>query len=145
MKQTRGDILSIEKGIIIHQVNCQNVIGAGISGPIIKKYPKVKAAYHFIFEKMLKEKIFGKWQAIPVTNDLMVVNAFTQFEYGNPSRTKRVYTDIDKLVHVIKSICEKYPDKEVYIPDHIGCGYGGANWDDLLKLLEPLRVTIVKL
>ena len=37
----------INNGYIMHQVNCQNVMGAGVAkAPSIQKYPRVKEAYH---------------------------------------------------------------------------------------------------
>lgn len=144
MKQITSDIMNLTSGVIVHQVNCQDSIGAGISGTIIKKYPVVETAYHWLFTQMTKEQIFGRWQPVPVTDELIIVNMFTQFRYGNPARSHQVYTDVDKLIAALMSICNHYPDKEIYIPERIGCGFGGANWDDLLTRLEPLRVTIVK-
>ena len=138
------DIMNITKGIIIHQVNCQNAIGAGISGVICKRYPSVKKNYHWLFKQKTKEEIFGCYQPCKITDDLIIVNSFTQFSYGNPKRTGKVYTDIDKLVNVIATVCDTYPDKEVYVSEFIGCGFGGANWDELLSRLQPLRVTIVQ-
>jgi hypothetical protein len=38
-------ILSVEQGIIVQQVNCQKVMGAGLASAISQKYPQVKEAY----------------------------------------------------------------------------------------------------
>lgn len=38
MRITIGDILSIHRGIIVHQVNCQRVMGAGLALKIRRKY-----------------------------------------------------------------------------------------------------------
>ena len=37
MRIVDGDILDIEKGIIVHQVNCQGVMGAGLAKQIKSK------------------------------------------------------------------------------------------------------------
>lgn len=145
MKTIKGDITEIKSGIIVHQVNCQNRIGAGVAGAIIKKYPKVQKSYSWLFTKMSKEDIYCKYQPVPVTDDLTVINLFTQFYYGNPKKTGKIYTNTKSLVQNLKLICDRYPDKEIYIPERIGCGLGGADWDKLVKQLEPLRVTIVSL
>lgn len=41
-----NSVLDVTDGIICHQVNCQNVMGAGIARAIYEKYPKVKELYH---------------------------------------------------------------------------------------------------
>ena len=144
MNYTDTAIMDIKEGIIVHQVNCQNAIGAGISGVICNKYPIVKEAYHYAFTQMPKEKIFGTWQPVTVNENLIVVNMFTQFNYGNPKKTGKVYTDINKLITCLDDIIKKNPDKKVYISEFIGCGFGGANWEELLSLLETLNINICK-
>lgn len=37
-----GDITKISQGIIMHQVNCQNVMGAGVAKSLYQIYPRVK-------------------------------------------------------------------------------------------------------
>lgn len=39
IKIVKGDLLKVEKGIIVHQVNCQKTMGSGIALSIRKKYP----------------------------------------------------------------------------------------------------------
>ena len=40
------DITTITKGVIMHQVNCQNVMGAGVAKALYTKYPQVKEQFH---------------------------------------------------------------------------------------------------
>ena len=48
----KKDITTIEKGVIMHQVNCQNVMGAGVAKALYTKHPKVKAAFHQMAKKL---------------------------------------------------------------------------------------------
>ena len=97
MKYITGNILDIKSGTIVHQVNCRNVIGAGLSGQIIKKYPKVESAYHWLFTKYTANELFKHWQAIPITDNLTIINLFTQFDYGNSAKTHKVYTEFRQV------------------------------------------------
>ena len=97
MKVIEGDITDIVKGVIVHQVNCQNVIGAGVSGALIRKYREVKTSYHDVFRNENPFYLFGKFREVAVTEDLLVVHAFSQFGYGNAAKTGKVYTDMEKL------------------------------------------------
>lgn len=45
------DITTVEKGVIMHQVNCQNVMGAGVAKAIYLKHPLVKQAFHDLAKK----------------------------------------------------------------------------------------------
>lgn len=136
-------LLDIKQDIIVHQVNCMNAIGAGLSGAICKMYPKVKDEYHKIFKTYEAKDIFGYAQDVVINNDLVVVNLFSQFRYGMGYK----HTDYDKLIKGIKTVVSRHPGAEVYIPYKIGCGLGGGNWNELYKLindeLNEYSITIV--
>lgn len=46
MRIIKGNILDVEEGIIIHQVNCFDVMGAGLAKSLYTKYPVIKETYH---------------------------------------------------------------------------------------------------
>ena len=45
-REITGDITTITDGYIMHQVNCQNVMGAGVAKSLATKYPEIKEAFH---------------------------------------------------------------------------------------------------
>ena len=142
----KRDILSVTNGVIVHQVNCQSRIGAGVSGAIIKRYPIVESAYHSKFQNASPSSVFGTWQPVQVSESLIVVNAFAQFFYGNAAKTKRVYTDEDKLVKILTDVCNKYSEyEEIWIPYGIGCGLAGGNWENIVFRIERLPLNVAKL
>ena len=159
MKIIKGNIMDITEGIIIHQVNCQNVIGAGLAKQIITKYPIVEKVYHTICETYPKQQLLGKCSFIHVTDKLTIVNLYGQYYYGNPKKTGKVYTDVNTLTNCLRDIYEKYKDNNstkndqkithtktpIYIPYGIGCGLGGANWEDIETRIKDLDITVVKL
>ena len=145
MKIITGDITAIDDGIIIHQVNCQGVMGAGVAKSLRALYPRIFDEYKHALDTYGKQKMFGLVQNVPVTPTLTIVNAFTQFSYGNPKKTGVVYTDVNKLVTAIKFTCRKNPGTPVYIPFGIGAGFGGADWNDIASQLDDTDVIAVKL
>jgi O-acetyl-ADP-ribose deacetylase (regulator of RNase III) len=45
MQIISADILSIDSGIITHQVNCRGVMGAGLAKALRKRYPAIFPEY----------------------------------------------------------------------------------------------------
>ena len=50
-RQITADITTITEGAILHQVNCQDKLGAGVALALATKYPKVKQRYHAFTKK----------------------------------------------------------------------------------------------
>lgn len=144
MKYQTGNICDIRSGCICHQVNCQNVMGAGAAKALYSKWPVVKQSYHKLCDKTEKRQLLGMLQFVPVSNELVVANSFSQFYYGNGLVNGRCYTDMDKLETNIRACCQKF--LEVYIPYKIGCGLAGGNWEELAQRIFDLQnLTVIKL
>lgn len=134
-----NDITKLQSGIICHQVNCQNRIGAGVSKAICEKYPEVKRQYHIVAKKIKSpEERFGLIHKVPVSENVTVYNIFAQLNYGNANKTKKCYTDEEKLTNAIIKICEENKGTWVCIPEKIGCGLAGGNWDSVLNKIKHL-------
>ena len=111
MKTINKDITTIEKGVIIHQTNCQNVIGSGIARAIYEKWPVVKTKYHefcdintkmdSVFDKnpLGDLSLLGEIQEIAVQYDppITVINVFGQLNYGGGAKSGTRYTDYGAL------------------------------------------------
>ena len=150
MKESYGNLLDVTSGLIAHQTNCMDRIGAGVAQAIIEKYPVVKSEYH-AFCRIYKtpEARFGRIQAIPVSADLTIFNSFSQLNYGNAKRLGRVFTDMNILTRNIGAILKSSPDKILYLPGYIGCGLAGGDWCQLKHNLSKLpgseRIEIIYL
>lgn len=46
IKTVIGDVVEASEDIICHQVNCQNVMGAGVAKALYTRFPQVKQSYH---------------------------------------------------------------------------------------------------
>ena len=134
------DLFGVENGIICQQVNCQNMMAAGLAKAIAEEFPEVKEYYHENAKTHIGNQ-FGTYEIIPLLIPdfpLSVANIYSQDKYGNPTHTKEIFTDIDKLVRAIKEIALTHPDTAVYVPYNIGCGYGGESWEHVFSALDDM-------
>ena len=136
-------ILEVTDGIVCHQVNCQNVMGAGIAKALYEKYPKVKELYHkrcgmYTNQKERSDALYGHYQLVKITDTLFVANIFSQDKFGNGPKRGIQFTNPEYLVSSIADIALNNPEKIVYIPEGIGCGYGGGDWNQIKAILKRL-------
>ena len=130
------DITTIAKGVIMHQVNCQNVMGAGVAKALYNKYPQVN--YN------TPTKRFGLVQPVKISDQLVVLNSFSQLYYGRKKDV--IYTDHQALLTNLSKL-DAYAKKHnlpAYVPARIGCGLAGGDWAMVEKYIkENTDITIV--
>ena len=133
------DITTIEKGVIMHQVNCQNVMGAGVAKAIYLKHPLVKQAFHDLAKKEpynTPTKRFGLVQPVKINNELIILNSFSQLYYGRNKNIK--YTDESKLMPNLRKLDNYAKERNLpaYVPEKIGCGLANGNWNKIKDFIE---------
>jgi hypothetical protein len=131
------DILTIDKGIICHQVNCQGVMGVGLAFDIKRKYPEVYKKYRQSCNEVDKSsELLGTNYNVSINDNLIICNMFAQDYYGRDKR----YTDYvafeECLKILLSSILCHNINKLVYFPYKIGCNNAGGDWDIISKLIE---------
>lgn len=128
MKIISGNILEIKSGIIVHQVNCQYKMGAGLAAQIRKKYPK----HYNDFIDMKPE--LGNIVATKINKELFVVGIYGQYYYGRIG----MYTDYLALKNGLEKVSYlmNKTNLDVFIPYKIGCGLAGGNWDIVKQIIE---------
>ena len=139
MNIINGNILDIEHGVIVHQVNCMGVMGSGLALQIRKKYPEVYDEYL----KISHPNVRGRCQIVQTSNpNLKIANIFGQIGYGRYER----HTDYSLLENGLLELSEMVCDSEIYIPHGIGCGLGGGDWRIVKGVIEKVipDCTIVK-
>lgn len=154
IKQNIGDILSLDRGILVHGCNCQGFMGAGIAAAIRAKWPAVYQAYRD------RRAEFGLQlgDIIPVYGDisknaaaarrhgsaarafdggmppeLIVVNAMTQYSFGRDG----VHVDYDAVEAAFLRV--KLLARDSGLPVHfplIGCGLAGGDWAEVSARIE---------
>lgn len=138
MKIVKGDLIDLalqgKFDIIIHGCNCFCTMGAGIAKQIKEKFPE---AYEADKRTISGDKSkLGKFSFSLVVRDdvsFFVVNAYTQYDYGNNK------TNVDYVA--IRS-CFKNIRTSFYLPElkiaypKIGCGLAGGDWEKVRKIIE---------
>lgn len=149
MKTIQGDLIKLAKegyfDVIVHGCNCMCKMGAGIAKQIKKNFPEAYEADR-VTEKGLKEKL-GTCSVANCkieTGHLIVVNAYTQFDYRGRGE-KINYNALEKC---IRWILNKYSGMKVGMP-RIGTGLGGGDWEKIEKTIKDAdtneNVTVVTL
>jgi O-acetyl-ADP-ribose deacetylase (regulator of RNase III) len=128
-----GDILSVEKGIIVHGCNAQGKMRSGIAKAIREKYPQVYEDYKAHEKKrglQLGDAIYTV-----INNDLVIVSAITQEFYGYDKET--VYVDYDAIEQAFLSIglVASLKKLDVHVP-LIGCGLANGKWSEVKPRIE---------
>lgn len=152
IKIIKGNLLSVDRGIIGHQVNCQGKMGSGVALQIKNKYPLAFTEYHSLVKEYmgtedLRHTLLGHVNGVKVDKDLYVANMFGQNNYGYDGK---IYTDTNALFECFKTIrtVANNLDLPVYLPYMIGCYRGGADWklveDHLLTAFDGYEVTLMK-
>lgn len=135
-------MFGVTKGILVQQVNCKNDMDAGLAKAIYEQCPQVKEDYHNSFKEKSAEELFGTYRLIDTGSELKIANLYTQFDCTDSSRPEsygKKYTDVDKLINVIKKLNEDYPEETIYIPYKIGCGLAGGDWTEVIERLNSLQ------
>lgn len=153
IKTINKDILTVDKGVIVHSVNCIGAMG-GLAGAIGQKWPIVKNEYIELITANRKQlwKLLGTYQTVSVGENLRVLNVFGQYDIGGGYYAGRK-TEYGTLLNALKSVANtEFPkDKQtienliddeidyiedIYIPFQIGCGLGGGNWKIVKDIIE---------
>lgn len=128
LKIVQQDLLSVEQGVIVQQVNCRHVMGRGLAQAIKEKWPVVEDAYR------RKQWKLGDVQLVQVSSSLYIANVAGQDGYGTDKR----YTDYDALRTGLRRVnaWATQKGKQIHIPAGIGCGLGGGNWDVVQDIIQ---------
>ena len=135
-----GNILDITEGVIIHQLNCKGVMGAGLAKQIKLKWPAVFQVYKKHLSQQGESRALGTISIYNISNSIHVVNLYGQKEYG---RAKNItYTNYAAHKTAWKRIVDwlelsgldDYMD--VYAPYYIGAGLANGDWQAIHEIAE---------
>ena len=146
MKVVTGNVLDSNADVIIHQVNCQGVMGSGVAKQVKDRYPvvyemyKAKCNEYKTFADMDINPLLGFAQICykenyPVTDvkdKQVIVNLFSQNHYGHSG----VYTDYDAMRKGLESINQQFAGSTVAVPYLMGCCRGGGDWKIVAKIIH---------
>lgn len=140
-----GDLLKSGADIICHQVNCQGVMGSGVAKQIKEKYPEAYEEYKRLCDGYTdKAYLLGVAQRVCCCDEdaTIVCNLFAQENYGYNGKC---FTDIKALRKCLEDVHSCYNrlrqglfGVRIAMPYKIGCVRGGANWEEVLAMIEEI-------
>lgn len=153
-----GNLFDSNANFIVHQVNCQAVMGSGVAKQVADNFPHVEKEYLKYCKhcKKNKKKLLGSVQYVPVdswalimcdtmnndrvdaydTNYQYIVNLFGQDNFGMGEQ----HTDLTAMKNCFVDIREKAEKigASIAMPYKIGSFRGGADWNDVYKIIQDV-------
>lgn len=130
-----GDLFDTKANVILHQVNCQGVMGSGIAAEVKRRFPKAYNSYKELCLMTPKELLLGQAQIVNCS-DLFVVNMFSQYNYGYNGKR---YTDYEAFYRCLEEVNKSFiPELSFALPYNIGCDRGGANWNIIFTMIKEV-------
>ena len=143
MNVISGNLLSVKRGVIVHQVNNCGVMNAGLAKQIRKAYPshytdymRVYNAYMTQYGKFSSYKCYGH-TAIPellgqcvttcIDPGFYIAGVFAQNGCGREPSVR--YTDYGAMAEALDKIRAIFNGWDVYIPAGIGSVLAGGERD----------------
>ena len=155
VKIVDGNLFDSKANFIVHQTNCEGVMGSGVARQVAEKYPHVEKEYRKYLRYCSKNDIepLGTVQYVPTevwaltmidtikNNNIMdfdinyqyIVNLFGQNTYG-----EGLQTDLNAMKMAFINIREKAKaiGATVAMPYRIGSYRGGAKWEDVYAIIK---------
>lgn len=132
MEIIEGDIFKCDEDIIVHQTNCQGVMGHGIALQVKQLYPEVFKGYYHYCKTNNGEDILGTTLICEANDGKYIANLFGQLNYG-----EGLQTDYDRFRHGLTEIHDfaKEHNLSVAIPYKIGCGLAHGDWNTVFDII----------
>jgi O-acetyl-ADP-ribose deacetylase (regulator of RNase III) len=135
IKMVQGDILNSTTDMIVHQVNCLGVAGAGLAKQIAERYPDWKHEYiKYCFKTTDPKNLLGRVFIYQCPHEHReIASLFGQFKTGKGVQTiypalRQSMRDLAKFIRPL--------EKSIAIPFKIGCGLAGGNWKFVSEMIE---------
>lgn len=130
IKYIKKDVLEAPAKIIVHQTNCQGVMGAGLAKCVRTKYPRVYNEYYKLCKTHTPKALLGHIQIVPP-----ICNLFGQLNYGRNT----VQTDYTAVLNAFRELyvyCKKYNVPSIALPYNMGCALGGGDWNTYVAIIR---------
>lgn len=138
MKIIEKDITTIDFGVIVHQVNCQGVMGSGVAKALRDKWPKIFDSYKTMCNVYLS--LLGKIDVCEIKENLYVVNLFGQNDYRSNHQLSKRFTNYGAWEVALPSLRNYIEDnglpERIYFPYNVGCDRRGGDWRIISAMIE---------
>ncbi len=148
--EVKGNIFDYiaDNCLLLHQVNCRGVMGAGLAKQIRSAFPEVYNSYMAACRLLPDGSALGQvdyTSAYYNKKRVLVCSCFGQDRYGRDKQ----YTDYNALRQCFKTIAqESKPSETILIPKYIGCGLAGGDWNTVKNIIQEelndFNVTLVE-
>lgn len=133
------DLLKSDCDVIVHGCNCFHTFGSGIAKQIKEQY---NGAYlkDINDSKFANKEKLGSYTKYITQNkhydkNITIINAYTQYNYGNKNI---MYADYDAIKKVMIRIKDNVsPLSKIGMPK-IGCGLANGDWKIVSKIIEDV-------
>jgi Predicted phosphatase homologous to the C-terminal domain of histone macroH2A1 len=150
IKQKQGNLLDAEEYFILHQVNCQGVMGSGIAKAVKEKWPEVFSAYRMQVEMSKGDHIFSPPNDLALLGTILpvevpshiILNGFGQAFYNKKGEELKRHSNYESIYQYLEAtrngILISDKPNTLAIPHRLGCGRGGANWEIVRTMIEQV-------
>ena len=138
IKSIKGDLLTTDSKVIIHQVNCRGAFKSGLAKAIDEKYPEVTEKYKGYCEiyKDRPAMMLGMVLPVKTTDGHIIMNMFSQENYGYNGYRYTSYDALDTCLNKISKYCLEESITEVSLPFKMSSVRGGACWEVVLEIIK---------
>ena len=147
IKIIEGNIVNAKTDFIIHQVNCQGVMGSGVAKALRDYDEGIYTDYRRMCEigEFDPKILLGACAQYTIKNGTQtVLSLFAQNNYGYDGKQ---YTNLKVFRGGLWFISQHIPKwheecgicirrTSIALPYKIGCGRGGADWEVVYKIIE---------
>ncbi len=134
MKIIIGDILDVVSangGILVHQVNCQRVAGAGLALQIRQRWPEWYEEYRSTSAGLGDASVFS----VPKVG-VIIFSLYAQQGYGR-NTVQTDYVAFDKGLQGLQRHVDNIRyDGNIFFPHGIGCGLAGGFWPAIHRIIR---------
>ena len=157
IKTINGNLFDSKANFIVHQVNCQGIMGSGVALQVAERYPHVETEYNKYLRYCKKNHVqpLGTAQYIPtefwavVMVDTMKNDNITAFDknyqyivnlFGQDAFGEGLHTDLKAMKKAFIDIRDKAQKigATVAMPFRIGSCRGGALWNDVYTVIKKV-------
>lgn len=129
VKIINKNILDCTEDIIVHQVNCQGIMGAGVARQLADTYKGLEEQYRLFCESNNYDYALLRGRVFKVnTDNKTICNMFSQ-----TLDFKTAYKAMETALTTIKNMAKDL-NLSVCMPYNIGCGIADGNW----KIVEQI-------
>lgn len=134
-----GDLLESHANIIVHQVNCMGVMGAGLARQIRSKWPNVYNEYRALCDEVSAPRdLMGKAQMVSVEPGCSVANCFAQQDYRRAGQNICLtdYGSLSLALNEVREFATSINARAVALPFELGCGLAGGDCNIVRDIID---------